>query len=60
MPIATAVARVLFEGLSPRVAVRGLMERDPKAEAWNVAAAAPRRRTASASYWTVIESALLG
>ncbi|HEX6813962.1 MAG TPA: NAD(P)H-dependent glycerol-3-phosphate dehydrogenase [Planctomycetota bacterium] len=33
MPIATAVARVLFEGLSPRVAVRGLMERDPKAEA---------------------------
>lgn len=32
MPIATAVARVLFEGLSPRLAVRELMERDPKAE----------------------------
>lgn len=33
MPIATAVARVLFEGLTPRDAVRELMERDPKAEA---------------------------
>lgn len=33
MPIATATARVLFEGLSPRDAVRALMERDPKAEA---------------------------
>lgn len=33
MPIATAVARVLFEGLSPHQAVRELMERDPKAEA---------------------------
>lgn len=33
MPIATAVARVLFDGLSPQVAVRALMERDPKAEA---------------------------
>ncbi|MBL8728544.1 MAG: NAD(P)-dependent glycerol-3-phosphate dehydrogenase [Planctomycetes bacterium] len=33
MPIATAVARVLFEGLSPRAAVRELMERDPKSEA---------------------------
>jgi glycerol-3-phosphate dehydrogenase (NAD(P)+) len=32
MPIATAVARVLYEGLSPRDAVRELMERDPKAE----------------------------
>lgn len=32
MPIATAVVRVLFEGLSPRDAVRALMERDPKAE----------------------------
>ena len=33
MPIAEAVARVLFEGLSARAAVRELMERDPKAEA---------------------------
>jgi len=33
MPIAAAVARVLFEGLSPRDAVRALMERDSKAEA---------------------------
>jgi glycerol-3-phosphate dehydrogenase (NAD(P)+) len=33
MPIATAVARVLFEDLSPRDAVRELMERDPKSEA---------------------------
>lgn len=33
MPIAMAVARVLFEGLSPQVAVQELMERDPKAEA---------------------------
>ena len=33
MPIATAVARVLFDGLLPRDAVRALMERDPKAEA---------------------------
>ncbi len=33
MPIATAVARVLYEGLQPRDAVRELMERDPKAEA---------------------------
>lgn len=32
MPIAQAVASVLFEGLSPRDAVRSLMERDPKAE----------------------------
>jgi glycerol-3-phosphate dehydrogenase (NAD(P)+) len=32
MPIAEAVAKVLFEGLSPRDAVRALMERDPKAE----------------------------
>lgn len=32
MPIATAVVRVLFEGLSPREAVKALMERDPKAE----------------------------
>jgi glycerol-3-phosphate dehydrogenase (NAD(P)+) len=33
MPIATAVARVLYEGLPPETAVRELMERDPKAEA---------------------------
>lgn len=33
MPIATAVASVLFEELSPRLAVRALMERDAKAEA---------------------------
>ena len=33
MPIATAVARVLFENLSPQLAVKELMERDPKAEA---------------------------
>lgn len=33
MPIAVAVARVLFEGLSPALAVRELMERDAKAEA---------------------------
>ncbi len=33
MPIATAVARVLFEGLPPQHAVRELMDRDPKAEA---------------------------
>lgn len=33
MPIATAVTRVLYEGLQPREAVRELMERDPKAEA---------------------------
>ena len=33
MPIAEAVVRVLFEGLSARAAVRELMERDPKAEA---------------------------
>ena len=33
MPIATAVARVLFAGQAPRDAVRELMERDPKAEA---------------------------
>ncbi len=33
MPIATAVARVLYEGLAPQLAVRELMERDPKAEA---------------------------
>jgi glycerol-3-phosphate dehydrogenase (NAD(P)+) len=33
MPLATAVAQVLFDGLSPRDAVRALMERDPKAEA---------------------------
>ena len=33
MPIATAVVRVLFEGLSPLAAVKELMERDPKAEA---------------------------
>jgi glycerol-3-phosphate dehydrogenase (NAD(P)+) len=32
MPIATAVASVLFEGMRPRDAVRALMERDPKAE----------------------------
>jgi glycerol-3-phosphate dehydrogenase (NAD(P)+) len=32
MPIATAVARVLFGGLPPQQAVRELMERDPKAE----------------------------
>jgi glycerol-3-phosphate dehydrogenase (NAD(P)+) len=32
MPIATAVARVLFEDLSPKIAVRELMERDQKAE----------------------------
>ncbi|MEO6594151.1 MAG: NAD(P)H-dependent glycerol-3-phosphate dehydrogenase [Planctomycetota bacterium] len=32
MPIAMAVARVLFEGQSPQVAVQELMERDPKAE----------------------------
>jgi glycerol-3-phosphate dehydrogenase (NAD(P)+) len=32
MPIARAVARVLFEGLSPQLAVRELMERDAKAE----------------------------
>jgi glycerol-3-phosphate dehydrogenase len=33
MPIAAAVARVLYDGLPPRDAVRALMERDPKAEA---------------------------
>jgi glycerol-3-phosphate dehydrogenase (NAD(P)+) len=33
MPIASAVARVLYEGLAPRDAVRALMDRDPKAEA---------------------------
>ncbi|MBL9076568.1 MAG: NAD(P)-dependent glycerol-3-phosphate dehydrogenase [Planctomycetes bacterium] len=33
MPIAQAVVRVLHEGLSPRDAVRELMERDPKSEA---------------------------
>lgn len=32
MPIATAVAQVLFCGLAPGAAVRALMERDPKAE----------------------------
>jgi len=32
MPIATAVWRVLYEGMSPERAVRELMERDPKAE----------------------------
>lgn len=32
MPIATAVVRVLFEGLSAKEAVKALMERDPKAE----------------------------
>ncbi len=32
MPIATAVERVLWAGMSPRDAVRALMERDPKAE----------------------------
>ncbi len=32
MPIASAVCQVLFFGLSPRDAVRTLMERDPKAE----------------------------
>jgi glycerol-3-phosphate dehydrogenase (NAD(P)+) len=33
MPIAQAVSRVLFEALSPQLAVRELMERDAKAEA---------------------------
>lgn len=33
MPIARAVADVLFAGLPPKDAVRALMERDPKAEA---------------------------
>jgi len=33
MPIATAVWRVLYEGMSPARAVCQLMERDPKAEA---------------------------
>jgi glycerol-3-phosphate dehydrogenase (NAD(P)+) len=33
LPIASAVARVLHDGLPPRDAVRALMERDPKAEA---------------------------
>lgn len=33
MPIASAVARVLYDGLAPRDAVRALMDRDPKAEA---------------------------
>ena len=32
MPIAEAVTRILFDGMSPRDAVRALMERDPKAE----------------------------
>ena len=32
MPITDAVCAVLFEGLSPEKAVRGLMERDPKDE----------------------------
>jgi glycerol-3-phosphate dehydrogenase (NAD(P)+) len=32
MPIANAVTRVLFQGLSPQLAVKELMERDPKAE----------------------------
>lgn len=32
MPIATAVWRVLYEGMAPGHAVRELMERDPKAE----------------------------
>jgi glycerol-3-phosphate dehydrogenase (NAD(P)+) len=33
MPLAGAVARVLYDGMPPREAVRALMERDPKAEA---------------------------
>jgi glycerol-3-phosphate dehydrogenase (NAD(P)+) len=33
MPIATAVWRVLYEGMPPEQAVTDLMERDPKAEA---------------------------
>jgi glycerol-3-phosphate dehydrogenase (NAD(P)+) len=33
MPLADAVARVLYGGLPPRDAVRALMERDPKSEA---------------------------
>lgn len=33
MPIAAAVAAILYAGLSPAAAVRQLMERDPKAEA---------------------------
>lgn len=32
MPIATAVASILFEGLAPQAAVQALMERDPKSE----------------------------
>lgn len=32
MPIAAAVARILFEDLPPQEAVRALMERDPKSE----------------------------
>lgn len=32
MPIADAVAKVLYDGLPPAAAVRALMERDPKAE----------------------------
>jgi len=33
MPIASAVARILFEGMPPQEAVRSLMDRDPKSEA---------------------------
>jgi glycerol-3-phosphate dehydrogenase len=32
MPIAEAVYRILFEGLSPTDAIWSLMEREPKAE----------------------------
>jgi glycerol-3-phosphate dehydrogenase (NAD(P)+) len=34
LPIATEVARVLFEGKAPREAMRDLMERELKAEQW--------------------------
>ena len=34
LPIATEVARILFEGKPPRQAIRDLMERELKAEQW--------------------------
>jgi glycerol-3-phosphate dehydrogenase len=34
MPICAGVCRVLFEGLSPRLAVSALMERGQKDEVW--------------------------
>ena len=34
LPIATEVSKILFEGKNPALAVRDLMEREPKAEHW--------------------------